>query len=229
MSTNGDRARTLCLGEALVDLICERPIDDLAQADAFSPHLGGVVANVAVTAARRGAAVALAGGAGDDGWGRWLRDRLRDEGVDVSRFSLIDGSQTPLAVAGVDADGEPTYEVYGQPLPTVVAALGDDVADVVVESAALFVSSNTLVGAEERSVTTRAIQAARAAGRPVVVDANLRLHRWGSPAEAADAVNACVPGALLVRANEEEAALMTGIAMWSERPRCSWTRARGRS
>ena len=210
MSTNGDRARTLCLGEALVDLICERPIDDLAQADAFSPHLGGVVANVAVTAARRGAAVALAGGAGDDGWGRWLRDRLRDEGVDVSRFSLIDGSQTPLAVAGVDADGEPTYEVYGQPLPTVVAALGDDVADVVVESAALFVSSNTLVGAEERSVTTRAIQAARAAGRPVVVDANLRLHRWGSPAEAADAVNACVPEALLVRANEEEAALMTG-------------------
>ena len=156
MSTNGDRARTLCLGEALVDLICERPIDDLAQADAFSPHLGGVVANVAVTAARRGAAVSLAGGAGDDGWGRWLRDRLRDEGVDVSRFSLIDGSQTPLAVAGVDADGEPTYEVYGQPLPTVVAALGDDVADVVVESAALFVSSNTLVGAEERSVTMRA-------------------------------------------------------------------------
>ncbi len=212
MSTTGDRARTLCLGEALVDLICERPIDDLAQADSFSPHLGGVVANVAVAAARCGAPVALAGGAGDDSWGRWLRDRLRDEGVDVSRFALIDGSQTPLAVASVDADGEPTYEVYGQPLPTVVAAVGDDVADAVVESAALFVSSNTLVGAQERSVTMRAVEAARATARPVVVDPNIRLHRWGSPASAADAVNACVPGALLIRANEEEAALMTGEA-----------------
>ncbi len=212
MSTNGDRARTLCLGEALVDLICERPIEDLAQADSFSPHLGGVVANVAVAAARCGAPVALAGGAGDDSWGRWLLDRLREEGVDVSRFALIDGSRTPLAVASVDADGEPTYEVYGQPLPTVVAAVGDDVAGAVVESAALFVSSNTLVGAQERSVTMRAVQAARATARPVIVDPNIRLHRWGSPASAADAVNACVPGALLVRANEEEAALMTGEA-----------------
>jgi sugar/nucleoside kinase (ribokinase family) len=212
VSTNGDRARTLCLGEALVDLICERPIDDLAQADSFSPHLGGVVANVAVAAARCGAPVALAGGAGDDSWGRWLRDRLRDEAVDVSRFALIDGSQTPLAVASVDADGEPTYEVYGQPLPTVVAAVGDDVAGAVVESAALFVSSNTLVGAQERTVTMRAVEAARATARPVVVDPNIRLHRWDSPASAADAVNACVPGALLIRANEEEATLMTGEA-----------------
>jgi sugar/nucleoside kinase (ribokinase family) len=100
--------------------------------------------------------------------------------------------------------------VYGQPLPTVAAAVGDDVADAVAESAALFVSSNTLVGVQERSVTMRAVGAARATARPVVVDPNIRLHRWDSPARAADAVSACVPGAVLVRANEEEAALMTG-------------------
>jgi len=67
--------RTLCLGEALVDLICEYPVSDLADAHAFVPHFGGAVANVAVVAARAGASVALAGGAGDDAWGRWLRDR----------------------------------------------------------------------------------------------------------------------------------------------------------
>jgi sugar/nucleoside kinase (ribokinase family) len=39
---------TLCLGEALVDLMCERPVSGLAQADAFVPHFGGAVANVAV-------------------------------------------------------------------------------------------------------------------------------------------------------------------------------------
>ena len=99
----------------------------------------------------------------------------------MSRFALIDGSHTPLAVASVDADGEPTYVVYGQPLPTVVAAVGDDVADAVVESAALFVSSNTLVGVQERSVTMRAVEAARATARPLVVDPNIRVHRWGSP------------------------------------------------
>jgi hypothetical protein len=34
-------ARTLCLGDALVDLICERPIEDLSQAGAFVPRFGG--------------------------------------------------------------------------------------------------------------------------------------------------------------------------------------------
>ena len=56
--------RTLCLGEALVDLVCERPVASIAEADAFVPRFGGAIANVAVTAARRGADVALAGGVG---------------------------------------------------------------------------------------------------------------------------------------------------------------------
>jgi sugar/nucleoside kinase (ribokinase family) len=46
--------------------------------------------------------------------------------------------------------------------------------------------------------------------RPVIFDPNLRLHRWPSRAEAAASANACVPGALLVRANHAEATLMTG-------------------
>ena len=46
-----------CLGEALVDLICEHPVASLTEADSFSPHFGGALANVAVAAARAGADV----------------------------------------------------------------------------------------------------------------------------------------------------------------------------
>ena len=35
--------------------------------------------------------------------------------------------------------------------------------------------------------------------RHVIFDANLRLHRWSSRADAAASANACVPGALLAR------------------------------
>jgi sugar/nucleoside kinase (ribokinase family) len=203
-------ARILCLGEALVDLICERPIDDLAQADAFHPHFGGAVANVAVVAARSGARVALAGGAGQDAWGRWLLGRLQRERVDASLFTLIAGSQTPMAVVVVGTDGEPAYEIYGDAIATVVPALADRLEPAVRGSAALFISSNTLVGAEERAVTMRARELAVELRRPVVFDPNLRLHRWRSKADAAASANACVPGALLVRANAREAALMTG-------------------
>jgi len=178
-------ARTLCLGEALVDLICERPIDDLAEADAFVPHFGGAVSNVAVVAARHGAGVALAGGAGEDSWGRWLRERLIREGVDVSLFELIEGTQTRLALVAIDARGEPAYEIYGEEVATVARAPAGVVERAIRESGALFISSNTLVGSKERAVTMRARELALELDRPLIFDPNLRLHRWPSHAEAA--------------------------------------------
>ena len=202
--------RILCLGEALVDLICERPAENLAQADAFVPHFGGAVANVAVVAARAGAQVALAGGVGEDDWGEWLRERLIAESVEVSLFELMPGVQTPLALVTVDEHGEATYRIYGEMLPTVVDALGDHVERAVADSAALFISSNTLMVAEEREITMRARSVALELERPVVFDPNLRLQRWRSQADAQASANACVPAALLVRANESEAALLTG-------------------
>jgi fructokinase len=202
--------RTLCLGEALVDLICERPVDALPEAEALVPHFGGTVANVAVVAARAGAPVALAGGAGDDDWGRWLRSRLVDAGVDVSLFSLAPGRQTTLATVAIDHAGEARYQVYGDVGSTVVGALGDRLEQAVSESAALFISSNTLVEPDERAVTMHAREVALAAQRPVVFDPNLRLHRWRSTSDAAASAVACVPGALLVRCNLAEAAVLTG-------------------
>ena len=56
----------------------------------------------------------------------------------------------------------------------------------------------------------RAREVALGSERPVVFDPNLRLHRWRSRADAAASANACVPGALLVRSTDDEAAIMTG-------------------
>ncbi len=204
--------RVLCLGDAIVDLICERPVDSVAEASAFVPHFGGTVANIAVQAARAGAEVALAGGAGDDPWGHWLADRLSREGVDTSLFTLVADRQTAIAAVEVSPEGEATYHVYGVGPGLVAAALGDGVEEEVRASAALVVSSNTLVDAEERELTMRARAAAREAGRAILFDPNLRLHRWRSVADAAASANACVPGALLVRCNRAEAEVMTGEA-----------------
>ena len=62
----------LCLGEAIVDLFCERPVAVFDEADAFVPHSGGAVANAAVDAAavarRRRLAAASATMPGATGW-----------------------------------------------------------------------------------------------------------------------------------------------------------------
>lgn len=205
----------LCVGEALVDLIGEEWTGSVAAVRRFTPHLGGTVANVAVAAARAGAPVALAGGAGDDEWGRWVRDRLLAEGVEVSHFRLLPGVATQLAFVSVAHGGEPTYTLYGPPVQSVVHCLGSEdaergVSEALAEGDGLLISSNTLAEAPERAATLRIREAALERGRPVVFDCNLRLHRWASPADAAAAANACVPGTALVRANRGEAELMTG-------------------
>ena len=105
---------------------------------------------------------------------------------------------------------EANYQIYGEAIATIVHALGDRIEEAVDQSAALFISSNTLVFEDERQVTMRARAAALERDRPVIFDPNLRLHRWRSHADAAATANACVAGALLVRCNQSEAALMTG-------------------
>jgi len=206
--------RTLLLGEAIVDLICERPVASIDEADAFVPHFGGSVANIAVGAARAGADVALAGAAGDDPWGRWLRGRLERERVATDWFRLVDGVRTPVAFTTVDARGAPTYTLYGDTIPAVVDAIEGDLLAAVDACGALVVTSNTIVGERERALTLAARDRAREQGKPVVVDPNLRLHRWDTPVEAATATRELVKGAFLVKCNAEEARLMTG----EERP-----------
>jgi fructokinase len=199
----------VCLGEPLVDLICERPVDAPEEARSFVPHFGGVVANVALLAARGGARVALAGGTGADRWGEWLRDQLTDAGIALEWFELVEGVRTPLALVTVDGEGEPAYTVYAEPQGLVAGVLGGRVEDVVDGCAALFISSNTLVDADDRDLTMRVRELALERERPVIFDPNLRLHRWRSRTDAAASANACVPGALLVRANAAEARMMT--------------------
>jgi sugar/nucleoside kinase (ribokinase family) len=203
-------ARTLCLGDALVDMVGERPGRELTEIDRFSPHFGGAAANVALVAAKAGAQIALAGGAGDDDWGHWLLGRLRDARVDVSLFELQAGIQTPLAFVTIDGDAEPDYHVHGEMAGNLHRVLGDRLEEVVEDSAALFISTNTLVEPDERTVTMRARELMLERERPVIFDANLRLSRWSSRTDALASANACVRGALLVRANRAEAELMTG-------------------
>lgn len=191
-------------------MVCERPVDGLSDADMFVPHFGGPVANVALLASRAGARVAIAGGVGNDEWGRWLRSQLDRAGVALDHFKLIEDMPTPLALTTVDNLGHPTVRIYREAVATVVNALWGNVEQAVQESGGLFISSNTLVGEAERAVTMKAREYALQLGNPVIFDPNLLMHRWSSKVDAAATANACVPGALLVRTNADEARLMTG-------------------
>ena len=202
--------RTLCVGEALVDLVCERPVASISEADAFVPRFGGAIANVAVTAARRGADVALAGGVGTDPWGAWLHERLQDEGVDLTWFDRREDVVTPVAFVTLDADAQPSFAIYGAGVRAAIVGLGERLVEAVDACDALFFSSNTLVDEDQRAITMAARDRALRDGKPVILDPNLRLERWRSRSAAVEVVGPCVQGAFLVKCNADEALALTG-------------------
>lgn len=94
--------RVVCIGVATLDAIVVVPKlpaeDERVEATDGQLAGGGVAATAAVTLARLGVPVAFIGGVGDDTTGRWIRDDLAREGVDVSglratagrsRFSVV--------------------------------------------------------------------------------------------------------------------------------------------
>jgi fructokinase len=191
-----------------VDLVCEGEAPSLPEAGSFRPHFGGALANVAVACRRAGVESALAGGAGDDEWGRWLREGLEDEGVDLRWFTLVPGVQTPVAF--VTFGPEPAFQVYGEGITPAMQSVAARLADAVGSAAALAFGSNTLVGESERALTLEARRLALERRVPVLFDPNLRPTRWERVDQALALCREICAGALVVRANRDEATLMTG-------------------
>lgn len=204
--------RIACLGEALVDLVCERPASGPAEVDAFVPYFGGALANVAVQAARLGADVGICGGVGSDPWGQWLAAQLRAEGVDTTDFVLEPGGVTPLALVTIDGRGEPSYQIYGSTTGLGLVPAADRIAPAVSRAGLVAISSNTLLGEAERRLSMGARAQALAENKKLVVDANLRHGRWSDPAELRSATMALLDGAFLAKMNADEAAFLTGEA-----------------
>lgn len=180
----------VCLGEALVDLICPDPVADRSEATRFEVHCGGALANVAVAAARAGTPAALASACGDDDRGRYLRSRLAAIGVDLTFYGVVAGAPTPFAFAHLDLGLEPAFEIHGTGIDAAIASLAGREGEIVGAAGAIVFGSNTLVDERSRAVTEAAFDRARAAGVPLLFDPNLRPGRW---ADTAAARERCLP------------------------------------
>lgn len=201
----------VCLGEAIADLVCERELDAPEDADAFVPHPGGALANVAVAVSRAGGDAALLGGVGDDTWGRWLRRGLEEENVHCGWLATVTSAPTPLAIVTFGRAREPTFQVYGAGIAETMRAGGRYLDEAMAEASALVFGSNTLVGEPERQLTMQARRRALDLGVPILFDPNLRPNRWEKMETAIDFCRELCDGAFVVRANREEAELMTGV------------------
>lgn len=205
-----DQRPIACLGEAIVDLICERNLSGNEPPGPFVPWPGGALANVAVSVARHGGPAALVGGVGSDGWGTWLIRGLKDAGVSTEWLTTLEGADTPVALIQFGPDNEPAFQVYGEHIGPTMAATSSYLDTAIDSSQAVVVGSNTMVGEMEREVTRRAVVLARAAGIPLLLDPNYRPNRWPDEQPAREFCRELTEDATVIKLNQAEAELITG-------------------
>ena len=91
----------LTIGEVLIDLT--QTGKDERGIPQFAANPGGAPANLAVAAARLGAQTAFIGKVGADAFGRYLKEVLAENKVDVSGMAVDADHPTTMAVVSVDA------------------------------------------------------------------------------------------------------------------------------
>jgi fructokinase len=196
----------MTVGEVLVDLVAP-DAPDLADASTFMRAAGGAPANVAVAAARLGARTALVSAVGRDPFGRYLRQVLQENGVDVSAVIETD-EPTSLAFVARNTGGIPDFVFYRG----ADAALRAEHVPVAAIAGARFahVSSMALLSEHSRGATLRAVEVARGAGTLVSLDPNLRPTSWPTVDAARDAMAPLLDAADILKVNDDEARLLTG-------------------
>ena len=94
------------IGEALIDLIENR-----YQPGAFNAIVGGANLNVAIALARRGTPQTFLARLSDDRFGKIIRERLDNNGVNLDH-AISAKELTTLAVVSIDSHGVPSYAFY---------------------------------------------------------------------------------------------------------------------
>ena len=169
----------VCVGRAAVDLYGEQLGARLEDVQTFAKYLGGSPANTAVGASRLGLRCAMLSRVGDEHNGRFVRETLAAEGVDVSQLKTDPSRLTALVFLGLrDRDTFPL--VFYRDNCADMGLCEDDVDPAVIASArALLISGTHLSRPGTRAACLAAMRAARAAGTRVVLDIDYRPVLWG--------------------------------------------------
>ena len=98
--------KVLCIGEALIDMICTDRGSRLANGQNFLKKAGGAPANVAAAIAALGGEVDMAAKVGKDPFGQHLIDLLNEMGVSTRWIIQDPSSFTTFAFVSLMEDGE---------------------------------------------------------------------------------------------------------------------------
>ncbi len=168
----------IAMGRATVDLYANELGRPLSQVETFSRYVGGCPANFAVGVARLGAKTSFIGRVGDDEMGRFVRNFLESEGIDISHISSDPHYRTGLNLVSITPPDKFPILYYRQPCADEYLTKEELEPEHIASARLLFTSGVSMATAPSREATLRAQELAREAGVRVVFDVDYRPMVW---------------------------------------------------
>ncbi|WP_329616183.1 5-dehydro-2-deoxygluconokinase [Streptomyces brevispora] len=176
----------ITMGRIGVDLYPLQTGLPLARVEAFGKFLGGSPTNVAVAAARLGRRVAVVTRTGQDAFGEYLHQQLREFGVDDRWVTAVGEYPTPVTFCEIfPPDDFPLY-FYRQPKAPDLDIHASELDLEAVRSARVFWMTGTGLCAEPSCSATLAALRARNRSGITVFDLDWRPMFWEPTPEAAE-------------------------------------------
>lgn len=169
----------ITIGRSSVDLYGSQVGGRLEDMGSFEKYIGGSPTNIACGTARLGLKSGLITGVGDEHMGRFIREQLQREGVDVTGVKTDPERLTALVLLGI-RDEEQFPLIFYRENCADMGLTVDDIDPDYIRSARSVVATGThLSNPQVEAATLKALEIARAAGLKTALDIDYRPNLWG--------------------------------------------------
>lgn len=169
----------ITIGRSSVDLYGQQIGGRLEDVASFAKSVGGCPANIAIGAARLGLKSAVLTGVGDEHMGRFISEQLIREGVSTAGVKVDAQRLTALVLLGVRDDKQFPLIFYRENCADMGLTEADVDEAFIARAKAIVVTGTHFSTPSVDAMSRKAMRAARAAGRKVVLDVDYRPNLWG--------------------------------------------------
>ena len=169
----------ICIGRSSVDLYGEQVGGRLEDMASFAKYVGGCPTNISVGAARLGLKPGLITAVGDEHMGRFIKEQVSAEGVDIRGVKTDPLRLTSLVILGI-RDQHTFPLIFYRDNCADSGLTEDDVDEAYIASAGAVVVSGTHFSRPNLdAMSKKAMRLARKHGGRVIFDIDYRPVLWG--------------------------------------------------
>ncbi|CAM4279378.1 carbohydrate kinase [Cytophagaceae bacterium 50C-KIRBA] len=163
----------LCIGEALIDMICTDKGSTLSAGENFLKKPGGAPTNVAAAIAALGGEVYLSAKVGNDPFGKQLQEVMNSFGVNTQHVHLDDQYFTTFAFVSLMLDGERDF-VFNRGADAQLSI--DDIKSIDLSQQHIihFGSATAFLDGQLKDAYYQLLKEAKAIGKVISFDPNYR-------------------------------------------------------